>query len=180
MQGDLATWCSAGLVVALVAGVPARADACSAPSCTEAEFFPARGSVPANLPAVLFWPTARWNLDGDDAGPDSVAPGDVRFARLDAAGPVEVAFELVPSHEPSTRRWAGSANAPAYRIVPAAELQAGARYAVWARKCNGDIAGDPPREPYDAGTDADAIFDGVPPPRAPSARAIPSSTRSRS
>src|SRR5688572_16889658 len=119
---------SALCLAALVACVPAPAAACSGPYCVEAEFFPARGSVPANLPAVLFWPPSRWRDEEDasvPAGPDSVEASDVRFVRLDAAGAVDVAFDLVPSDEPSTRRWAGSNGAPAYRIVPAAELQPG-------------------------------------------------------
>jgi hypothetical protein len=147
------TCSSAASAIALLAVGPAPASACSGPFCVEAEFFPARGTVPANLPAVLFWPPSRWQSD-DDAGPDSVAADDVRFVRLDAAGPVEVAFELVPSHEPSTRSLAGSRGQPAYRIVPAAELQPGARYALWTRDCMGDIAAEPPREPYAATDDA--------------------------
>jgi len=131
-----------------VFGAPTPVHACSGPSCTDAEFFPARGTVPANLPAVLFWPSSRSDGDGDDAGHDPVASNDVRFVRLDAAGPVAVDFEVVPSHEPSTRFGAGTASAPAYRLVPAEELQPGARYAVWARDCRGDIFAEPPLEPY--------------------------------
>jgi hypothetical protein len=149
MRVGVVTGLSAVCAGALLAAAPAPASACSGPGCVEAEFFPARGTVPANLPAVLFWPASRWRAD-NDAGPDSVVPSDVRFVRLDAAGPVEVAFELVPSDEPSTRVWAGSHGAPAYRIVPEAELQAGARYALWTRDCRGDIFAEPPREPYDS------------------------------
>jgi hypothetical protein len=163
----MVTWWPAACA-ALVAGTPAPAGACSGAGCVDAEFFPARGTVPANLPAVLFWPPSRLNDEAAAAGPDSGAPGDVRFVRLDAAGPVEVAFELVPSHEPSTRRLAGSTDAPAYRIVPATELQPGARYAVWARGCSGDIAAEPPREPYDHLDDPEAgHFDAVLAPQAP-------------
>jgi MYXO-CTERM domain-containing protein len=160
-------WWSALCVAAIVAGAPARAAACSGPYCVNAEFFPGRGSVPANLPAVLYWPPSHWNDDGD-AGPDPVRSGDVRFVRLDAAGPVDVAFALVPSDEPSTRSWAGSHGAPAYRLVPASELQVGARYAVWARDCNGTLASEPPRQPYTGPVaDDEEDFDGTPAPRAP-------------
>ena len=146
MQVRAPLWRSVGCCAALLAGAPARAAACSGPPCVEPEFFPGRGSVPANLPAVLFWPPARWHSGANDAGPDSVTSADVRFVRLEGTtGAVEVAFEFVPSDEPSTRVWAGSTGAPAYRIVPTAELQPGARYALWARDCNGDIASDPPR-----------------------------------
>jgi hypothetical protein len=159
---------SIGCGAALLAGAPDRAAACSGPSCVGPEFFPGRGSVPANLPAVLFWPPARWGDGSNDAGPDSVASGDVRFVRLEGTtGAVEVAFELIPSDEPSTRVWAGSNGAPAYRIVPAVELQPGARYAVWATDCSGGIPSDPPREPYESRGSEDAVFDGVSAPHAP-------------
>ena len=170
MQPRVATGWSIGCCVALLLCAPDRAAACSGPSCVEPEFFPGRGSVPANLPAVLYWPPARWDDDSADAGPDSVANGDVRFVRLDGpTGAVDVAFELVPSDEPSTQRWAGSSGAPAYRIVPAAALQPGARYAVWARGCGGVIASDPPREPYDptVGDEDVVAYNGVPAPQAP-------------
>jgi MYXO-CTERM domain-containing protein len=141
-------WASATFAIAHLAGDPAPARACSGPGCVEAEFFPSRGTVPANLPAVLFWPARSADDDAAaDGGLDPVAPGDVRFARLGATGPVEVDFELVPSHERSTRVRAGSEGVLAYRIVPAAELQPGARYALWARGCSGDIGTEPPREP---------------------------------
>ena len=136
LQLTAATLWAFGCASAWSVAHPSPAFACTGPYCVQAEFFPGRGSVPANLPAVLFWPPARWR-DGNDAGPDPVVAGDLRFVRLDAAGPVEVAFDLTPSDEPSTRRWAGSAGAPAYHIVPKSELQSGARYAVWARDCNG-------------------------------------------
>lgn len=162
----LALMCSSVCLVALHVGAPARAFACGGPECAEAEFFPARGSVPANLPAVLFWPPARWK-DGAIAGPDSVAAGDVRFVRLDAAGPVDVEFELIESDEPSTRLWAGGHGAPAYRILPKSELKSGARYAVWSKDCTGKLAADPPREPYVTPESSDDDVGGVPVPRAP-------------
>ena len=154
--------------VALIGATPSPSLACSGPECVEAEFFPGRGSVPANLPAVLFWPPARWT-SSNDAGPDAVTANDLRFVRLEASGPVPIAFELMTSHEPSTRRWAGSANAPAYRIVPKSELQPGARYAVWARNCDGKLATEPPREPYDPlkPLEGDPVGDSA--PRAPHA-----------
>jgi hypothetical protein len=148
---------SSACLAVLIATKPSRAYACTGPSCVPAEFFPARGSVPANVPAVLFWPASRWR-DTQDAGPDEVKPGDVRFARLEEDGFADVAFELIESDEPSTRQWAGSSGTPAFKLVPKDDLQVGARYAVWTRACDGVLADDPPREPYDASTALPELF----------------------
>jgi hypothetical protein len=128
----------AAVCVCLVASVPSRASACSGPQCTEPVFFPARGSVPANLPAVLFWPAGRWGYDGGATSAD-----DVRFVRLDGSGPIDVAFTLEPSSVDSERAWVNSGG---YRIVPHAPLQQGARYALWAEECENPIWTEAPLE----------------------------------
>jgi hypothetical protein len=104
-------------------------------------FFPARGSVPANLSEILFWPAAQRD---DDAG----APGaaEVRFVRVEPSGPVDVPFDLAPSDHVSGRRWSRR-DPPGYRIIPRAPLQVGSRYALWAKDCDGVMAATPPSAP---------------------------------
>jgi hypothetical protein len=105
-------------------------------------FFPARGSVPANLSAVLFWPA----VSSDDA--DGGGTPEVRFVRLDAAGPQEVPFTLDPSDVASPFGMQGmGSRAQGYRIVAREPLQEGARYALWSHQCSNAIATEAPRNP---------------------------------
>ena len=130
-----------------------EAKACSGIWCSESEFFPARGTVPANLPAVLYWPTS-WGDEtratgggpdggvhgsgdgGADGGASIDALDGLRFVRLDPAGPVDVPFHAEVSTERSTANWSSQ---PAFRIIPDSELLAGERYALWSGDCSGDI-----------------------------------------
>ena len=76
--------------VACGALAPSAARACSGYECTPSKYFPSTGTLPANLPGILFWP-GRTNFSDDDAGVDIDDPSAVlarmRFARIDGAHP---------------------------------------------------------------------------------------------
>ena len=117
-----------------------QALACSGSTCTAPEFFPARGQVPANLPAILYWPVA------DRGFPRSDPPWfGLRFVRITDTGFEDVPFRVENGDE-LTARWLGlDDDFPAMRIIPSAPLQPGSQYALWSDTCAGEASPMPPR-----------------------------------
>ncbi|MFT3923284.1 MAG: hypothetical protein QM778_12190 [Myxococcales bacterium] len=100
----------------VLGALPAKAHACGGSPCAPADFFPNIGSVPANLPAVLWWPGSLLGA------PATVTHDDVRFVRIVDGVNTDVEFELVARDDH-------------YEILPSAPLEVGARYAVWSLQC---------------------------------------------
>ena len=79
-------------------GAPSGAAAsspCHDDNCRAVSFFPARGTVPANLPAIRYQPAYSVGDYAPDGGYGLEALGsDVRFVRLDASGAVDVEFHV--------------------------------------------------------------------------------------
>ena len=135
-------------VVAIVMARSPSAEACSGPFCTQAEFFPARGTVPANLPAVVWWPIRRDGPVDDEADPVDA----LRFVRFLADGGTEdVPFRAELSTE-TRRRTNAFSPEQSYRIIPNEPLQVGARYALWSSDCLGPERTEAPRTPSLLGT----------------------------
>jgi hypothetical protein len=114
-------------------GASAPALACGGSSCSNADFVPATGEVPANLAAIQWWPARDLTIE---EGPAPSA-ADVRFVRLGAENeaPTPVAFTL----------------SAAGAVVPSSPLEVGARYAVWsAISCGGELPEEVPLERLEA------------------------------
>lgn len=90
--------------------------------CYDGQFFPRDGArVPANLPVILYWPSA----DAISGTPTiEAATADLMFVELNGDG----------SSSPVAHTLEGEA--PPFRIVPTAGFEAGKTYALWTRQCS--------------------------------------------
>lgn len=122
----------AGLATALP-GFGGRAHACGGFECFPGTFFPASGTVPANLKGIYWRPSHSWDDDGGVEGGQGV-----RIARVDGATPVLLAFTLED---------APSELGDGFLIVPDAPFVAGARYVAWDLGCDDLDASEPPPAP---------------------------------
>jgi uncharacterized protein (TIGR03382 family) len=125
-------------VLALVAGLlvgPSSASACSGWPCWPGTFFPASGSVPANLKGIYWWPSEE---RFEDAGVDDVE--HLRLARVDGATPELIDFTLEPISD-------GLAGRPGFLIIPETPFVEGASYVAWDFGCNNFSASEPPPPP---------------------------------
>ena len=120
--GALAVVCAAWLGM-----VPARAQACGGLLCEASIYFPAQGTVPANLPGFYWWPSTTGSdvRDWDDAGAweddPSTLPKWLRLARVDGATPEWLEVTL---HDPD-------AQGGPYLVVPNVPLVPGGEYLLW-------------------------------------------------
>jgi len=122
-------------VLALLAGLlvgPSTARACGGWVCHPGTFFPASGSLPANLQGIYWWPSHDW--DADDAG-------QLRLARVDGATPELIEVTL----EPISDELAGRAG---FLVIPETPFVEGASYVAWDLGCDGDFSpSEPPQLP---------------------------------
>jgi hypothetical protein len=119
----------AGTLVAIAAGLllldAAPAYACSGLECTPSMWFPRTGTVPANLPGLLWWPSV-WNggiVLEDGGAPPGADAAFVRFARVEGASFELLEFEL--------RTLPESDETGPFLLVPNAPLVPGASYVLW-------------------------------------------------
>jgi len=130
---------AAGLcaLVGAMLGGRSVALACTGYECVPSRYFPGSVTVPANLPAFLWWPAVYWG--GDDAGSATEPSLDVlRLARIDGDRSELVDVELRPPLDDG---------AP-WEIVLGTPLMSGGRYVLWdATGCRAAAISDTPPEP---------------------------------
>jgi MYXO-CTERM domain-containing protein len=113
-----------------------RAHACGMASCKLSAYFPSRGTVPANIAGLYWWPAF-------ESAHEPVEGAMVRLARIDGDEPelIEVTLEPLPL-ELNQR--------DGFLVVPVVPFVEGARYVAWDDGCRGEPFGAvPPEQPVD-------------------------------